>query len=1125
MQPFRNKMYLYWIITQLNSFVKAHKRLVFLITALIFISNNLISQPNFVACTSSGTQGFIKNCGQIHDQNGQLNPAVLFLYPASGFNLQLRKDGFSYDLYTIADSANYSKPSRFDLPSEKAIISFNRIDVSFVNSNPNVKVSGLDESGNRFNYYNLNRNSLGITGAKVYHQVRYQNLYPGIDLVFFTEGNQLKYNFIIKAGANLELIRLKYNGLPLTGFQKSVSPINTLKIKLQKNIFSETIPASWLSREDNQREPIDVFYQICENGEVKFSAEKNIPNNSILTIDPVPIFSGGTYYGGNDDDFVRHVTTDSVGNVYMSGYTYSLNNIATVGTYMGSFGGGSFDAFLSKFSRTGTRIWSTYFGGSSNDDALSAAIDDSNNVYLTGYTRSTASITTPGAHQAAFGGGYIDGFLVKFDSNGLRKWATYYGGDGYDRCYSVITVQDKLIVTGRTQSSNNISTVGSHQPVSGGDDDAFIVAFNGSGVRLWGSYYGASGMDYGMSLAKDSHNDIYLTGHTNSVTDIASAKAFQPTYGGGNIDAFLAKFSISGKFIWGTYFGGDQDDEGWAVSTSTDNSIYISGITNSINGIASATAFKDSLFGVNTDAFLAKFSPTGNRLWATYYGGDSSDAASSLTFSNNKVYITGYSYSNSNIATPRSFSDTFNGVCDAYIAGFDTSGYRFWSTYYGGVGYDEAFSIGSDLSNNIYIAGFTESLTKIADSNGYQSGFGGGSFDAFLAKFREPCFGYSAKLFSFTNADCSGNADGSAIVTVSKGTAPYSFSWNSGDTGSVNLKLKAGTWSCIVSDVYGCTDSVQVSISEPTGLNITSLINDVSCAGDSNGLIDLTVSGGTRPYSFLWNTGDSLNKLTNCKAAKYSCIISDSNNCKDSMVVEIREPDKIVFSPTLQNPTCFNLHDGKIQLYITGGILPYKFLWDVGDSTAYIIDLAAGKYKCWVTDSNGCTDCTEVLLEQPDSIQIHFLKTDDNGTCNGNATAIVIGGIRPYEYKWNPGLAADSIILNLCNGIYRLEITDSNFCKAYDSVFIDKINGVIDENQNVAIILYPNPTENYFKLYHSSPSQKNYDLIIYSTSGKKVLKKKAVEWNTKVDISTLSKGVYLLKIVIGDRTFDYKFVK
>jgi hypothetical protein len=1116
-------MYLYGIITHFLLFVQTHIRFIFLISGLVFSSFNLLAQPNSMVRNLSASNGFIKNCGQLQNQDGNPNPEVLFLYPAQGYNLQLRGDGFSYDIYAIDKKLAGLKPSQAIDLMNNFPVSFHRIDVRFVNPNPEMKIKAKDGTSCRLNYYNVVKNPSGIKDVPVFSQVIYQNIYPGIDLQFCSEGGQLKYNFILKPGADPEQIRLKYEGLTSAEFR--MQDQQSLSIELEKGVFTETIPASWINREDGKKHPVKVLYKILENGMAGFDIQINIPTGSSLIIDPVPQYSSATYYGGSNDDFGRHVTTDTTGNVYLSGYTYSLDRIATSGAYMSVFGGGSFDAFLAKFSPAGNRIWASYFGGSGNDDAMAAVTDDSNNVYLAGYTRSTSSITSAGAHQISFGGGYIDGFLAKFDSNGQRVWSTYYGGDGYDRCYSVISLQNNVIVTGRTQSANNISTSGSYKPLHGGLDDAFIAAFNSSGVRLWGSYYGGSGNDYGMSLAKDTKNNFYLAGHTNSVTDIASVKGFQYIFGGGNIDAYLAKFGSGGNFIWGTYIGGDQDDEGWSVTLSPDNYAYVTGFTNSTAGLVSPNAYKDSLAGANSDAFLIKISSSCNRIWSTYFGGDSSDAASSVTYSNHKIYLTGYTYSDSNISTPGAFCDTFNGVCDAFITGFDTSGYPYWSTYYGGEGYDEAFSVTSDREHSVYIAGYTESRTKIADSNAFQDNFCGGIYDAFLAKFRDPCFGYSAQLKSYTNAKCAGIDNGSAEIIAIGGTAPYIYSWNTVDTGSVNLNLNAGNWFCEVLDFFGCLDTVHVSISEPSDLSVLTTSKNARCYNDSDGFVELFPGGGTQPYSFSWNTGDSLNQLSGLKAGKYSCVVTDSNNCVDTVNIEILEPAKIIVITEIKNVSCFEGTDGFIKLSVNGGIQPYQYLWTSGDTIADITNQPAGIYGCMVTDSNQCNDSIHIALRQPDSIVINFEKADDNGSCNGYATALVSGGVLPYNYLWTPGSAIDSFIHNLCAGVYHLEIIDSNGCMAEDSVIIDLRVGIANYSGAEGIFMYPNPAEDYFQIHIAKIFWQNFDLVIYSSKGNEVINKKGVKQDERIDISAFDGGIYLVKVITGDHVFVGRLVK
>jgi hypothetical protein len=190
----------------------------------------------------------------------------------------------------------------------------------------------------------------------------------------------------------------------------------------------------------------------------------------------------GTYYGGNDTDWGYSCTTDAIGNVYLAGYTESTNSvtIATSGAHQTSIGGYD-DAFLVKFDASGTRLWGTYYGGTSDDYGRSCTTDASGNVYLAGWTSSTTAIATSGAHQTTYGG-YWDAFLGKFDASGTRLWGTYYGGSDWDFGYSCTTdASGNVYLAGWTMSTNAIATSGAHQATIGGGRDVFLVKFDGNG--------------------------------------------------------------------------------------------------------------------------------------------------------------------------------------------------------------------------------------------------------------------------------------------------------------------------------------------------------------------------------------------------------------------------------------------------------------------------------------------------------------------------------------------------------------------------------------------------------------------------------------------------------------------
>jgi hypothetical protein len=256
----------------------------------------------------------------------------------------------------------------------------------------------------------------------------------------------------------------------------------------------------------------------------------------------------GTYFGGSYTlasgmETGLSCATDALGNVYMTGHTPSTSGIATAGAHQTIYGGSSTDAFLVKFNSSGVIQWGTYYGGAGVDIGYSCATDASGNIYLAGDTQqeflpASSGMTTIGAHQSAYGGGYSDGFLVKFDSNGQMQWGTYYGGSLLDVSVSCATdASGNVYMSGNTQSATGIATSGAHQTTVNG---AFLVSFNSSGVRQSGTYCGG----IKNVCTTDASGNVYMTGYTQSNSGIATAGAHQTANGNsGYNDAFLLKFN------------------------------------------------------------------------------------------------------------------------------------------------------------------------------------------------------------------------------------------------------------------------------------------------------------------------------------------------------------------------------------------------------------------------------------------------------------------------------------------------------------------------------------------------------------------------------------------------------
>lgn len=323
---------------------------------------------------------------------------------------------------------------------------------------------------------------------------------------------------------------------------------------------------------------------------------------------------------------------------------------------------------------------------------------------------------------------------------GKRLWATYYGGANIDVGMSSVTDKTgNLVYCGYTNSSTDIATSGSHQAALSGSLDAFIVKFNSKGKRLWATYYGGSNSDYGQGCTVDSSGNIFLAGYTSSISGIASSSGAHQINLAGNTDAFIAKFNSNGVLQWGTYYGDIAEDNGRHCKADILGNIYLSGETKSTGGMSSSGAHQVS-HGGGIDGFLVKFSSTGTRMWATYYGGSGDDYARAVgTDTGNNVILLGETSSSGSIASFGAHKTTLGGSFDAFLVKFNSAGVRQFGTYFGGGGDDQGKMCVVDLTGNIYFSGHTTSTSGISSSGAHQINKKGltGISDGFLAKFNK----------------------------------------------------------------------------------------------------------------------------------------------------------------------------------------------------------------------------------------------------------------------------------------------------------------------------------------------------------------------------------------------------
>jgi hypothetical protein len=297
------------------------------------------------------------------------------------------------------------------------------------------------------------------------------------------------------------------------------------------------------------------------------------------------------------------------------------------------------------------------------------------------------------------------------------------------------------------------------------------------------------------------------------------------------------------------------------------------------------------------------------------------------------------------------------------------------------------------------------------------------------------------------NVSCNAGNSGSATAMPTGGTAPYSYNWNTVpvQTNATATGLIAGTYTVIVGDANGCTITASVIITEPvTALAITSASVNPTCNGSNNGSIDITVNGGTPPYSFLWTDGAVTEDRTNILAGSHTVTVTDANGCVISLCVVLTAPTQLQTTMSKTNISCSGGTGGSACTTPVGGTAPYSYLWNNGATTSCISSLGAGTYTATVTDANGCTVVGAVVITQPVNMVLSIAKTNVTvyGGNNGTATVTVLsGGTAPFTYSWNTSpIKTTAAVTGLTAGTYQVTVTDALGCVQTGSVVITQPN-------------------------------------------------------------------------------------
>jgi len=505
-------------------------------------------------------------------------------------------------------------------------------------------VKGSDLRSGLVNYFLGNDPAKWRTGIPTFGAVEYGRLYPGVDMIVHGAGGELQYDFLVAPHADPRQIVLAIDrtegGAALRIDQEGdlIIPSAGGEARIRHPYAYQEI--------DGARPRVDASFEIRGRREVRFRLgwyDKRHP----LIIDPVLSYS--TYLGGTSDEEENAIAVDSSGNIYIAGSTKSSDFPVSSGVAQPGFGGrGSFggDTYVIKYDPKGNRIvYATYLGGSADDNAHGIAVDGSGRAYVTGDTDSK-NFPLQQAFQGTFGGLTYDAFVTRLSADGSAlSYSSYLGGTGNDFGAAVtVDSSGNAYIAGYTFSTNFPSTNGFQTSFAGRIFDGFLTKVNSAGSAVaYSTYLGGSTYDRANSVALDANNNAYVTGFTFS-TNFPTKAALQGTLAAGSCtspgssssncaDAFVAKIdttaSGAASLVYSTFLGGGKNDYGNAIAVDATGAVYIAGTTDSTN-FPTASPLQAAKAGYY-DAFLAKLNASGSALvYSTYFGGLEFDEITAL---------------------------------------------------------------------------------------------------------------------------------------------------------------------------------------------------------------------------------------------------------------------------------------------------------------------------------------------------------------------------------------------------------------------------------------------------------------------------------------------------------------
>jgi gliding motility-associated-like protein len=1018
--------------------------------------------------TPSRFSGFTPNKGQIANEKSEPLDSIDFKLEAAGVNAYFTPSGIVYHFYREyeKESSEYTKEeqeayNRGDYNEVGKKVFFYRMDFRLIGANQEAEIKMEQESKSYTNYY-LASCPEGITNVHSYSKVTYEEIYPNIDLVYLTENGELKYEFIVKPGGNIEDIQFKYDGADDINLRDG-----NLEVSNGFGPFMDDAPFSFYELESSE---IESEYKI-EDGIVSFKVEEYDASKT-LVIDPT--ISWSTYYdNGGGSDFHANSAYDSDENMYLAYASYSsawTTVNAGAGQYYDAIHDGSLDLVIVRFNSDMTLQWATYYGGDASDVLCGTGgdygktidVSDNDDIYVGGHANSNPT-TFPTLSSGVGGAWYQDqtnlkggdnSFLLKFDQNGVRQWATLYQHTNVSTSGAGIRINgikcngDKVYFTGQTYQFSGfdipiVSLGGAYNNSTFvGNQDVFLGRFSSDCILEWSTYFNsgnvaANGYQQGSDITFDASGNMILAGQVSNDnlgvnTVNPGGGAYYVTTVSGFIDHTITKFNTSLQPTWSTIIGGTDLDRVSEVSTDPSGNILVASRIvrdNVPTANPGGGAFFIGAHSGNDDGFIMKFTPGGVYTWGTYVG--ASTAFSSMTGiigdENDNVYAIGYTQATNFPIQSNTGSynqSTIGGSNDLVLMRFNSLGVNEWSTYYGGTLSETCYGIKIEPSTIANSCGFKQFFSPASQStNTPTTNPGGGAFfegtlsgtsSRMIVSYEEAggSVGTAPTSISGTTTICSGSSTTLTQVGGSLGTGD-TYEWYSGSCGGTSVGSGTSVMvsptttttyyvraegTCGITACASVTVTVNPSSTAPTGITVDT---NPLCPG---GNTDLTVQGGSlgTGASFEWYTGScggtsagSGATINVSPATTTTYYVRAEGTCNTtacaSVTVTVNSESTAATSiSSAQTTIC----DGDTEtLTVSGGSLGTGATWE------------------WYTGSCGGTSAGTgtSISPSPSTTTTYYVRAE--GTCNTTACASVTITVNPV-----PNATVTSSGADICDG-------------------------------------------------------------------------------------------------------------